>query len=555
MKRKVTGKGRDINSRPALDEVGKIWLFSALIRQQELFDRAVGLVTQEHFHAHERWLSLVWEVVTSFHRKFNSLPSKNVICSRCESAIELAPSRIMEGDIEKLNNFIGNAFDMTPEVDFQPQPVLSTLQEFLEDRLLSGALSDLSTPQTPLSLSNVFSTFSETAASLATLSSDATEDPFADGWDAESRSGERISTGMPWLDRLLDGGMVPGESYGILGPTGGGKTTLSVMLTVEAAKRAYAEWRKGGCKGVPARSYHVTYEDPIDSLRLRALSYAAKIPRSRLEQMIHARDYSGLSTQGNLLEYEKHRFRRLIASGRKVPCERERFDRAKAVLSACWRVFDFSGLKKGSNRSAGQGLIEEIVAHVKQDVLKHGNKVAGLLADYVLAAAEFHVQWSGKKHEEVRHIINHWPRFMRRYIAIEFDCPVWSAQQLNTEANSCRPGTLPKSESMEGKAFPVTCDFCFTFGIAMRDGRVPFTENKHRRTQQKEPAVLMIRGDDCSIVDMSRKYSFDETSRSIKPRKEKDQFQQTTSEKEGATSSSLTPAQRRALTMQRESML
>ena len=47
----------------------------------------------------------------------------------------------------------------------------------------------------------------------------------------------RTPTGVPFVDTLFNGGTAPGEVYGILAPTGGGKTTLASMLYCELAKQ------------------------------------------------------------------------------------------------------------------------------------------------------------------------------------------------------------------------------------------------------------------------------------------------------------------------------
>lgn len=44
-------------------------------------------------------------------------------------------------------------------------------------------------------------------------------------------SGMPISSGLAWLDELLCGGFSPGDSYGVIGPTGGGKSTLCAEST------------------------------------------------------------------------------------------------------------------------------------------------------------------------------------------------------------------------------------------------------------------------------------------------------------------------------------
>jgi circadian clock protein KaiC len=48
---------------------------------------------------------------------------------------------------------------------------------------------------------------------------------------------ERISTGVPGLDKLLGGGLWRGSTTLVAGPTGGGKTTMALQFVLEGVKR------------------------------------------------------------------------------------------------------------------------------------------------------------------------------------------------------------------------------------------------------------------------------------------------------------------------------
>ena len=48
---------------------------------------------------------------------------------------------------------------------------------------------------------------------------------------------ERISSGVPGLDKLLGGGLWRGSTTLVAGPTGGGKTTMGLQFVLEGVKR------------------------------------------------------------------------------------------------------------------------------------------------------------------------------------------------------------------------------------------------------------------------------------------------------------------------------
>ena len=47
---------------------------------------------------------------------------------------------------------------------------------------------------------------------------------------------EKLKTGVPGLDQMLDGGLIPGRPYIVSGTSGTGKTTIAVRFLIEGAK-------------------------------------------------------------------------------------------------------------------------------------------------------------------------------------------------------------------------------------------------------------------------------------------------------------------------------
>lgn len=59
-------------------------------------------------------------------------------------------------------------------------------------------------------------------------------------WAGEARRGmavNRVSTGIPTLDRIMGGGLIPGKTYLVTGETGVGKTILSLHFLMEGLRR------------------------------------------------------------------------------------------------------------------------------------------------------------------------------------------------------------------------------------------------------------------------------------------------------------------------------
>jgi RecA/RadA recombinase len=78
--------------------------------------------------------------------------------------------------------------------------------------------------------------------------------------------------GIPWLDKLLAGGLAPGEVLLFLAPTGGGKTTLATQI---AWTRAMQQ----------SHAVYLTYDQALEGdIHNRFASMVTDVPRRDLEQ-------------------------------------------------------------------------------------------------------------------------------------------------------------------------------------------------------------------------------------------------------------------------------
>lgn len=79
----------------------------------------------------------------------------------------------------------------------------------------------------------------------------------------------RVPTGVSFFDMLLGGGTLPTECYGILGPSGGGKTLLAIQIACSMAERGQ-------------HVEYFSYEQPVKDIQPRVLSCAAKVPIDKI---------------------------------------------------------------------------------------------------------------------------------------------------------------------------------------------------------------------------------------------------------------------------------
>lgn len=505
-------------SRPPITDTQRNMVFKGLIRIGRLCEQAIPLIKLDCFGEHELWLSLIWALVSDHWLTFNELPSKATLITKIEASLEEDPLAIMEGDEDVMNTFLRDAFDDLEEHEIHQPTVAIWLRQFLEDRLVNEMRETMSLPQTPSDLLNAISKYSDRASVLSDIDQGELDQPFAEGWDLAADLGPPRRTNIDFIDAGIFGTR-PGESNGIMGPQGGGKTTLGVMISVEAAQAAWEDWITAGRpeNGVIERSYHFTYEESPSSVRVRAISYLAKIPKERVLLAISTRNYGMFTRTGGALQpYELEMYRRHLENGQVVRGEWERFNDAKDLLNKHWRLIDMCGSDK-NHPDRGYGLVDELASIIRNDINGREQQFSccSVLVDYVLVAVNRYMDAHGKKNEDLRFCIDRWPDQMRHKIGVPMNCATWSLQQLDTITNSLAPGKeINQTASAEGKAFGRHCDFLFALGNANKENQLIWWACKHRHTAPLEPVVLTLRGAECRL-QTEPDFQLDSHSRTI----------------------------------------
>ncbi len=77
---------------------------------------------------------------------------------------------------------------------------------------------------------------------------------------------EKVKTGVPGLDEMLDGGLIPARTYVVSGASGTGKTTLALQFLIEGTRRG-------------ERVMYVALDEPPNEVKENARSYNWDITR------------------------------------------------------------------------------------------------------------------------------------------------------------------------------------------------------------------------------------------------------------------------------------
>ena len=495
-------KQKPIERRSPLTDTQKQILLMTAIRKLGVFKVAKERLKPEHFSREEdRGYGIIWASVLEFYETHEELPDDDYLCAEVESRIE--DTDLTEDEINDLDGVIFRAFEKEPE-DLKDKVARRYLKQFLEEHVQQETSEMLSGDEVAVALPTLLEDIARKASSLRALESGPLPQPFPDELE-EIEALEKFSTGIDLFDHYMNGGHATREVIGFCGPYGSCKTTLAVMLAVLRAWQIQAEWKLGGRVGDPKTVYLTAWEATSAELRLRAMSFAAQIPRKTLEE---GNLLDNLSRTGKLKPYEKRRFKSKIQHGIEVKGEWERAQQQKNILNRNLRFLDFSGADKDQRVNASD-TVNGVVAAIESDQEQREMPGVGLvLADYAGAAAKRHIEVKGlDPSSQLRHIIGNFPMHCKNLIAVPYNCPVWVFHQLGTEANARAPGQAPKiTDTAEARNFFENVDFGFMVGRPNNESLCILTAQKLRRAKRRDDSVLKIDGEMSSVYNASKKY-------------------------------------------------
>ena len=243
-------------------------LVAGIIRVEDVMRAAADVLEPTLFsNVMEPHLAVVTMVARDIYGRTGSLPDKTVLLREMKASP--AYKEIGGADIHLDMGFM-RSFDelyALPDTALQPAHLLDLLRRFLDERLVRNRLQGRIA--TGLPTEEIFEAFRDEKA-RACIDRPELYDPLDIDADPPSFR-PRVPTGVPFFDKLIGGGTLPGEVHGLLGPTGGGKTLLATQIGVEVARRG-------------DRVLFFSYEENArEKLRPRVLSCASGVPRDLIE--------------------------------------------------------------------------------------------------------------------------------------------------------------------------------------------------------------------------------------------------------------------------------
>ena len=297
---------------------------------------------------------------------------------------------------------------------------LGVLNVFLKDvsrRRLAQKISDNFAEEANQQLPQIISEIEQRLSDIDNLGQLPDGQITDDLWITAKREG--FKTGLSFVDSCIL--TYPGDVNVILGPTGGGKTTLSLQLLTSSARHEYHN-QKDNC----GLYIYFGYEDDISEANRKIISYAAKIRR---ESLANISTLDQLSTSNRLLPYEE----KFYLKNANVPRrgERERLESIRPFLTECIRTFNYSGSRDQNKQAFGHGGIPEIRDHLEHIHKQTGKPIRMVVIDWAGMVVRRHLQKLGRALD--RNIVLELESFVDRVhceIASPFNCIVFVVHQL-----------------------------------------------------------------------------------------------------------------------------
>lgn len=488
------------------------WMLICFAQDQQLFTEARSLVAPHHFKPQEAPLRLIYEAMCISLDRYHGITYETItavareMLSQNQSLVltELQQQIIFRQDGTGLIWQICNPGIQLD--DTNKQLARHLLQRFAHERTIVEPLRRVMNPGfnqgVPENLGNFLDIIDTQRARLTTLQTIPEVAVAPEIGTPLIQSNIFRATGVSFLDGPL-GGQREGDCNGIIGPTGGGKTTLAIQMAVMNAKQAWVDAQVRGTE--PETVVFFSAEESALKLRPRIWSAFFNIPRTKLETM---HDWSQLTQPGQLDPYEMQ----MQHDQEYKLSELERYQLNAPQLSQCFKLIDISGSDEFPD--AGHGYIPEIVSYLA----RINQPIHSVYIDYAGLVCERHMQSEGQNDPHFyRRLLKNFGDNCRKQISEKFHATTWALHQSKGEAGNASPFRLMHhTDAGESKDFAVNMAVCLCLGVPdPHTGcrRLNPSKVRYRPNEDVPPMTLRIHDKFAYMEDVTRLFVADEGSR------------------------------------------
>lgn len=419
---------------------------------EKAIDNGIALFDPVMFPAH----SEIWKSIQSICKAVKTFDIKPLyIIADCRNKFEKDDPALFE-DIAGIMKL---ADSVTPD-SLSEDISAKILNSFSLAAAKSSWIDKLTQLQSVKDLNAFINKASATCDRIETRAESAIEEPLMNPDRCLSTS-IKVPVGVRWIDVLSDGGHSRGEVVGVLGPSGGGKSTTSVQILMAQAKRqqhtVLFTYEQSIVGDFAERLYCHLFDDrPIDFFR--------NTP------------YSKWSDE-----------------------DKEIWKERSALIGPYLHVLDFA--KKGTDGSGGVKDISDALTSLK----KKGQNVTYVIIDWLWPMVTRYCALNDIPTDEdkLRSIATTMIQSLKT-VALEHNVIIVIFHQLNTQMNRASPNKKPViTDAMNLRNFSFLMDVCYIIGNRAKDTNVMWLlTDKNRRSGPKEILGRLV-GDYCRIEEAS----------------------------------------------------
>lgn len=492
------------------------WLLICFAQDQQLFREARELIAEHHFKQNETPLRVMYEALCISTDRYGGATYETL--SAIVSDMLAQNQGLMLTDVQRQIIFRPDEHGLIYQI-CNPTGVETEatnrnfsrdlLRRFAHERTVVEPLRRVMNPGfnqgVPENLTDFLSLVTRQQARLATLNSIPEANLTPTIGSPIVSSNVFTKTGVSFIDSIL-GGQRVGDANGIIGPTGGGKTTLAVHMAVAGAKQAWADAQNTNTE--PGLVIFITAEEAAIKLRPRIWSAFFQIKRAKLDTMT---SWNDLSQPGRLEPYEL-----AAQAGQPNPLsEIERYQVYSPQLNACLRVLDLSGSDEHPN--AGFGYVDEITSYLA----RYQQPIRAVYLDYAGIFCERYMQAKGLDEKNYRYLLKTFGDRCRQDISARFGCTTWILHQLKGAVGTAKPTKLMHhSEAGESADFANNLTVCMCLGTVD-----PFTgcrrlnpsKVRYLPGEKITPPTLRINDDFAIMEDVTRLFIPSDTGQFLTP--------------------------------------
>lgn len=498
-----------------------------IARCEKVFHAARTNLKPEHFSKPgESVYKAVWSAILDYYARNMTMPTYQALSMRVMTAVEASPlpglGNMVEISLQNADDLLRFMYSTDPGNELTPDEALETLREILLDRDAGDALRSAVLNAGGRHIHDLPKLLEKQQRRVEEITAigraDDDDSTIPENWDSVLRP--RWPTGVAFVDKIMEGGSEAGDCNVILGPTGGGKTTLSMQIACSCA-HMQVTYEKPDSIIEPGLVVFIGYEDGRRMQQIRAGACAANVVKNRLQS---ARDNGGpLSTCGNLEPYEQAMYQGTPSTQERLG-EQERLEEIKPWMNKYLALVDYHDHSKG-----GRGHVTEICQKLHALQQKRGLPIrtviidwAGEMVDNYLLATYGKIE-SGAKALELGGLV----RRCKSEIAVPFNSTVWVSHQMAGRFTSSAPARRPHhSEANWCTSFADNAWYAFCLGTKDIEHSVcQFVATKTRHGESGAPVILKFTPFS-KLDDVSDKFKPDLAGLRLLPKDDVDRIQE-----------------------------